>query len=98
MGVYNPYGDPSKNQDAFALKTNYLTSDSPFENAKDDIKKLQEEIYNSKNLPSAYKDVTPLDKMRMGYNLAMDEKTDYMNPYQLVKDLQPTENEAKSVL
>ena len=42
--------------------------------------------------------MTPLDKMRMGYNLAMDEKTDYMNPYQLVKDLQPTENEAKSVL
>jgi hypothetical protein len=49
-------------------KASYLTSVSPFANADDELKKLQEDIYLNKSgsREDPYKEITPLEKMRSG--------------------------------
>jgi hypothetical protein len=49
--------------DPYGNKTVFLEEKSPFENAEDELKRLQEEIYNTKGAlkDDPYKEVTPLD-------------------------------------
>jgi hypothetical protein len=45
--VPNPYGDPSKLSDPFG-QASYLQGKSPFENAENELKRIQEDIYKTK--------------------------------------------------
>jgi hypothetical protein len=48
-----------------------MSSVSPMANAEEELKKIQDEIFNkssSSGKSDPFKDVTPLDKMRLGYN------------------------------
>jgi len=47
-----------------------LEEKSPFDNAEDELKRIQEDMFNPKYAfrEDPYKEITPLDKLRRGYS------------------------------
>ena len=82
--MINPYQDLQKLSDPYGNKAVFLDEKTPFENAEDELKRIQEDIYNPKNLfrDDPYKEITPLDKLRRGYSTleSAPELQDYIQP------------------
>lgn len=82
--IMNPYTDVLKLSDPYGSNVGFLEQKSPLDNAEDELKRLQEEIYNPKNTfrEDPYREITPLDKFRRGYSALGEswEVQDYMQP------------------
>ena len=101
--VMNPYTDILKLSDPYGNKVGFLEQKSPFDNAEDELKRLQEEIYNPKNTfrDDPYREITPLEKLRRGYSAIGEslEAQDYLQPQQVHRPvLNPNEFESIKAL
>ena len=101
--VMNPYTDILKLSDPYGNKVGFLEQKSPFDNAEDELKHLQEEIYNPKNTfrDDPYREITPLEKLRRGYSAIGEslEAQDYLQPQQVHRPvLNPNEFESIKAL
>jgi hypothetical protein len=90
--VLNPYGDPNK-YDPYGNKGNYLNNASPNDNTEEDLKKLQQEIYLSKNISDPYKDLNPLGKLRMDMTQMLNNEEEYLTPYDVSPPPKPSDHE-----
>jgi hypothetical protein len=99
----NPYTDILKLSDPYGNKVGFLEQKSPFDNAEDELKRLQEEIYNPKNTfrDDPYREITPLEKLRRGYSAIGEslEVQDYLQTQQVQRPvLNPNEFESTKAL
>ena len=99
----NPYTDILKLSDPYGNKSGFLEQKSPFDNAEDELKRLQEEIYNPKNTfrEDPYREITPLEKFRRGYSAIGEswEVPDYLQPQVADRPvLKPSEFESSKAL
>lgn len=95
----NPYGDINKLTDPYADQKQYLSAASPFDNADDELKKLQEEIYKGKPKEDSYSSITPLDRLKLGLS-SIQTPTDeeYLTPFEPGTNLNPSQDEKNAAL